>query len=58
MRRLNQTEMLYWNRSVNISGIELWNDLTSEKFVIEDGHIVACGKEENDDQVSIRYMHN
>lgn len=51
MVRLNQSGMRYWNRVVNIAGIELWNDLTQEKFVIEDGHIVARGKEENDDQV-------
>lgn len=51
MVRLNQTGMRYWNRLVSIAGIELWHDLTSEKFVIEDGNIVACGKEDNDDQV-------
>lgn len=49
MTRLNLKNVSYWNHLISIEGLELWHELTGEEFVIEDGHIVARGKEEPND---------
>ena len=49
MKRFTKSNILYWNRLVSIEGLELWHELTGEEFIIEDGLLVARGKEENHD---------
>lgn len=49
MKKFSKSNVIYWNHVVSIEGLELWHELTGEEFIIEDGRIVARGKEENHD---------